>query len=156
MTIWWLVGGAALILLELVVPGGILVFLGAGALVVAGGLWLGLIDGLIPAFTTWFVTSLVLILTLRGVIQKYAGGDEEWHNTDEDAEAMETVVTVTETIRPGEDGRIMYRGTTWPARCYDRTIEAGSEAKLVFRENTAWVVEPVTGDPVDGPPSSAP
>ena len=91
-----------------------MVFLGAGALVVAGGLWLGLIDGLIPAFTTWFVTSLVLIIALRGVIQKYAGGDEQWHNTDEDAEAMETVVTVTETIRPGEDGRIMYRGPLGP------------------------------------------
>lgn len=142
MTLWWLIGGAVLIALELIVPGAVLVFLGIGALIVGGLTWLGLIDHLIPAFTAWFVLSLALILLLRGIVQKWSGGDEDWGSTDEDVDAMDTIVDVTETIRPGETGRIMHQGTTWPAICHDHTIEAGKQAVLVFRDNVAWVVEP--------------
>ncbi len=149
MAFWWLIGGSVLVLLELVVPGAVLVFLGLGALVVSGLVWLGLVEHLIPAFTTWFVTSLALLLALRGAVQKWNGGDEDWQSTDEDADAMNKIVEVAETIRPGETGRIVHQGTTWPAICYDHTIEAGEQARLVYRENVAWVVEPTVIGPED-------
>lgn len=40
----WIVAGVVLLVLELVVPGAVLVFLGAGALLVALLIWLGLIQ----------------------------------------------------------------------------------------------------------------
>jgi len=43
LTIWF-IAGLVLILLEFVVPGVILVFFGAGAWVVALGMWLGVIE----------------------------------------------------------------------------------------------------------------
>jgi membrane-bound ClpP family serine protease len=46
----WLIGGAVLMLLELVVPGGIVFFLGLGAMLVALFVQLGLLDGWMQAF----------------------------------------------------------------------------------------------------------
>ena len=156
MTLWWLIGGAVLILAEIVVPGAVLAFLGIGAIIVGGLVFFGVIEHLIPAFTSWFIISLALILLLRGMAQRWSGGDEDWHSTDEDADAMDKIVEIVETIRPGETGRILHHGTTWPATCLDHTIEAGERARLLFRDNVAWVVEPLDNlsgdlDPDEGP-----
>ena len=122
MELYWLISGIALIVLELVVPGAILMFLGA--------------------FTTWFVVSLALIIVFRSMVQRFSGGTSDRESTNEDLDAAGTVVTVTETISPQDQGRIRYRGTTWPAICDDHVLEIDAEAKLVRRENLAWVVEP--------------
>jgi membrane protein implicated in regulation of membrane protease activity len=142
MELYWLIGGIVLIILELVVPGAILMFLGGGALVVALLLWTGVLGHWMGAFTTWFVVSLALIIVFRSMVQRFSGGKSARESTDEDADAAGTVVTVTETIRPGAEGRIRYRGTTWPAICHDRVLEVDAKARLVHRENLAWVVAP--------------
>ena len=147
MLTYWIVGGIVLALLEIIVPGLVLVFLGVGALAVAGLIWLGFVGGWIPALTTWFVVSLALLLGVRGLFQRMMRGDEAWRSTDEDNDAYGQVVEVAETINRGEQGRIRFRGTTWPATCYEHTLEAGSRATLVYRENVVWIVEA----PADSP-----
>ena len=142
MELYWLVSGIVLIILELVVPGAILMFLGSGALVVALLLWTGVLSHWMGAFTAWFVVSLALILVFRSMVQRISGGKSDRQSTDEDGDAAGTVVIVTEAIRPGAEGRIRYRGTTWPAICHDRVLEVDARAKLRHRENLAWVVEP--------------
>ncbi|HCF59376.1 MAG TPA: nodulation protein NfeD, partial [Myxococcales bacterium] len=42
----WLVGGVALMLAELIVPGAVVIFLGAAAVLIAGARGLGLIESL--------------------------------------------------------------------------------------------------------------
>ena len=139
----WIVAGVVLAVLELFVPGMVLVFLGSGALLVALLIWMGLVQTWMASLTTWFIASLVLLLVLRSFFQKFMTGDEERQSTDEDADAYGEVVDVVEEIHPGSEGRIRYRGTTWQAACYDETLVAGSKAKIVFRENLIWIVEPV-------------
>ena len=142
----WIVAGIVLIVLELVVPGMVLVFLGAGSLLVALLVWLGLIESWTAAITTWFVSSLVLLVGLRNFFYRLIPGDaEEGASTDEDANAYGEIVEVAEAITPGSPGRIRYRGTTWKAACYDEKLEAGCKARIVYRENLVWVVEPETG-----------
>ena len=147
MLTYWIVGGIVLTLLEIIIPGMVLVFLGVGALIVAGLIWLGIVDGWIPALTTWFVVSLALLLVLRGLFQRMMPGHETWSSTDEDVNAFGQVVEVAETINKGEQGRIRFRGTTWPATCYEHTLEAGSQAMLVYRENVVWTVEALDDAP---------
>lgn len=142
MELYWLASGVVLIVLELVVPGAILMFLGGGALFVAFLLWIGVLDHWMGAFTAWFVVSLAFIIVFRGMVQRISGGTSVAESTDEDLDASGTVVVVTETIRPEGPGRIRYRGTTWPAICHDHVLEIDAKAKLVRRENLAWVVEP--------------
>lgn len=143
----WIVAGAVLIVLELIVPGMVLVFLGAGALLVALLVWLGLVQTWVASITTWFIASLVLLLVLRGFFQRFISGDAETQSTDEDFDTYGKVVDVVEAIGPDKEGRIRYRGTTWQAACYDNTLEAGTKAQIVCRENLIWIVEPV--NPLD-------
>ena len=143
----WIVAGAVLIVLELIVPGMVLVFLGAGALLVALLVWLGLIETWVASITTWFIASLVLLLVLRSLFQRFMSGDAETQSTDEDFDAYGEVVDVVEAMGPDKEGRIRYRGTTWQAACYDHTLEAGAKAQIVCRENLLWIVEPA--NPLD-------
>jgi inner membrane protein len=138
----WVIAGGVLVLLELFLPGMVLGFLGASALLVAAFTWLGWLDTWVASLTTWFVVSLILLISLRGFFQRLIGGDVEQHSTDEELDAFGVVVDVVETITPEQQGRIHYRGATWQASCLDQTIEAGGKATLVCRDNLVWVVEP--------------
>ena len=146
----WIVAGAFMILLEVFLPGMVLGFLGSGALIVAALIWIGWIDNLVSALTTWFILSLVLLLGLRGLFLRFVGGRSERQSTDEEEDAYGTVVEVVERITPDRAGRIHYRDATWQAVCHDRTIEAGEKAMLAYRENLAWVVE-AAGPGADDP-----
>ena len=143
----WIVAGVVLIVLELIVPGMVLVFLGAGALLVALLVWLGLVQTWVASITTWFIASLVLLLVLRGFLQRFISGDAETQSTDEEFDIYGKVVDVVEAIGPDKEGRIRYRGTTWQAACYDNTLEAGTKAQIVCRENLIWIVQPA--NPLD-------
>jgi membrane protein implicated in regulation of membrane protease activity len=137
----WIVAGAVLIALEVVVPGMVLGFLGASALFIAVFIWLGWIVTWVAALTIFFVLSLVLLIGLRGIFQRFVGGDVERQSPDEDLDAYGTLVDVVETITPEQPGRIRYREVTWQASCSDSTLETGSQAVLVYRDNLVWVVE---------------
>jgi inner membrane protein len=139
----WLIGGVVLMLLEFVVPGGIAFFLGLGAVLVALSLQLGLLDGWMQAFTTWFIGSIALLLGLRGLVQKMLPAEVERGKTDEDLDAYNQIVEVFERIPAQGQGRIDFRGSTWVARNYhaDRDLEKGSRVRIVFRDNLAWLVE---------------
>jgi len=140
----WFIGGIALMVVELVVPGGIIFFLGLGATVVSGLLFIGLIDGWIQAFTTWFIVSLALIFGLRGVVQKYMPAHVEKGSTDEDLDAYGHRAEVAETIPADGEGRISFRGSTWAARNYHSgELPPGTAVRIVFRDNLVWVVEEI-------------
>lgn len=145
----WIIAGGVLILLELFLPGMVLGFLGSSALIVAVVIWLGWLDTWVAALTAWFILSLILLLTLRGVFQRLVGGESETQSTDEEEAAYGTIVDVVETITPEKQGVIHYRDAPWEAACYDHTIEAGGKAMLAYRENLVWVVEAVRPDEIE-------
>ncbi len=153
--ILWFIGGLALMLLEFILPGGIVFFLGLGATLVSLLLYVGLIDGWLQAFTTWFIGSLALLFGLRGVVQKIIPAQVEKGKTDEDLDAYNQVVEVAELIPANGEGRIMFRGSTWAARNYhaDQPVEKGSRVRIVYRDNLVWVIEPLD---VNGPSQSGP
>ena len=149
LSLIWFIGGVALMLLEFIIPGGIVFFLGLGATLVSVLLYAGLIDGWLQAFTTWFIGSLALLFGLRGVVQKIIPAEVEKGKTDEDLDAYNHVVEVAEAIPANGEGRIVFRGSTWAARNYhgDQPVEKDGRVRIVFRDNLVWVVEPI--DPTD-------
>ena len=142
--IWfWLILGVVLILLELVLPGAVVVFVGFGALMVALALYLGMVAGWTSAFTLWFISSPLLIIILRSFLQRYMPkGESQRQSTDEDLDAYGALLTVAEAMSPDQAGRIHFRGTTWPGICYEKALQSGEKAKIIHRENLLWVVEP--------------
>ena len=140
----WLTIGIILILLEIVIPGGIVILIGSACLIVAGALALGLIEGLIQSLTLWFISSMVLMLSFRQFTQRLVGGDSHVDNTDEEIELYNQIATVKETIGPGEkQGRIHFLGSDWPALGDGCEIEVGKQVRIICRDNIAFIVEPL-------------
>jgi Membrane protein implicated in regulation of membrane protease activity len=148
-------GGVALMLIEMVVPGGIAFFLGAGGLVVGGVRALGLLTDPVTALVTWVFLSTGLTIALRPLMLRFVQGDISLAMTDEDAEAMGQTVTVVEEVGPQEAGRIRFRGATWDARTLEGTLPEGAEAQILYRDNLTWVVEPTDHADLDAELSKA-
>lgn len=147
----WLIGGMVLMGLELILPGGIVFFLGLGATLVSVLLYTGLIEGWLEAFTTWFIGSLALLFGLRGVVQKFIPAQVSKAKTDEDLDAYNQIVEVCERIPAEGEGRIAFRESTWTARNYhqDRDLEAGTPVRIIYRDNLIWYVEASDEEPAN-------
>lgn len=143
--VWiWLVVGAILIALELVLPGLITVFFGVAAWLVAGAVWLGLIESWSAMIGAWVLISLVFVLSIRSFLARYISGDQETGNVDEDTEAFGQVVQVTEVdASDPTKGRISFRGTLWDAESLSAPLVLEGQAKLLSRNNLQWIVEPL-------------
>lgn len=136
-------GGLLLMLLETILPGGVAFFLGAGGLVIAGLRTLGLLVDPMTALLTWIFLSTALTIALRPFAMRYFGGDVSMKITDEDAEAMGQTVRVIEPVGEKTPGRIRFRGAAWDARTLEGRLPEGAEARLLYRENLTWIVEPI-------------
>lgn len=145
LNVWfWVILAAVFIVAEIGIPGGIIIFLGIAGLIVAICLQLGLVTSWTNALTLWFISSLVLVMLLRGIAQKLVGGDSSVANTDEEVDALGEIVAVVETIGPGEaKGRVVFRDVSWNAVSDGSEIPAGEKAQIVSRDNITLVVEKV-------------
>lgn len=150
-TVWfWIVLGFALIVLELFIPGLVVIFLGAGALIVAFLQWIGLLESWPASISAWIGSSVLFLVFLRGLCKKFLPGEVSKGNVDEDDEAFGAVVDVMDTVRSDNaEGRIKFRGTTWSAKCIEGKIKAGEKAKIVYRDNMTWIVEQYFALPAD-------
>ena len=138
----WAVIGLFLILAEIILPGGIVILLGAACIVVSSLLWGGIVEGISQSLTVWFITSIVLLLGFRGLTQKLIGGDSHIDNTDEAIDLYGQVAEVKESIGPGEkQGRIHFQGSDWPAVADGTVIETGEIVRIICQQNIAFVVE---------------
>lgn len=139
----WFGAGVLLMLLELAAPGLVVVFLGGAAIIVAVLRWLGLVFGMGTTVAIWMALSIVLVLALRNVLQRFVPSEARRDESDEASNAIGQVVEVVrdcdaDTTR----GRIRWQGTTWSAQTVDGVVEAGTRARLVYRDNLAWIIEP--------------
>jgi len=143
----WIIGGIVLMVLELLVPGLIIVFFGAAALLVGLLNWLGFIESLSTSFGIWIALSLVLVVIFRNFAVKLFPSESNYQLVEEDVDAIGSIVEVVSTVHEDNNsGRIMYNGTSWQAVSNNGTIEKGQKAKLVHRDNISWIVVPFEED----------
>ena len=151
----FIIGGVGLMIVETIVPGGIAFFLGVGGVAVGGLRALGLLADPLTAAMTWIFLSTGLTIALRPLMLQFVQGDTSLAMTDEDAEAMGETVTVVEAMGPDDPGRIRHRGATWEARTPEGTLPEGAKARLLYRDNLTWIVEPADYDDLDAELSDA-
>ena len=131
-TILWLLAGAILCFLELLVPTAFVEFMmGLSAFVVAG------VSLLIPSVSLqvalWMIFSVASIFAFRRLLP---------HRTVTTIADAKEAETLTE-ILPGQPGRVLYEGNSWRAKCDDQesTIAAQEKVIVVRREgNTLFVL----------------
>ena len=144
ITLIWLIAGLLLCASEAVVPGLITIFLGLGALGVAGLRWLGLIESLPVSFLVWLASSTALIFALRRTMVRWISPDSSKADIDEArAEFGQRVEVLTDVSDSDEGGRIRFQGTSWPAKTAEGTLKKGALARIVYRENTTYIIEAV-------------
>lgn len=138
----WLILGGGLMLAEFILPGLVVMFIGLGALTVAGLMHFGVIDGLTQQVLVWIGASVFYLFTLRLLIIRFYPTDTEVKIIDEDLVQKNKIVKVVEKISSDKPGRIAHGDTTWAARIdKEETLAVGDSAKIVGRDNITLVVE---------------
>ena len=140
----WLGSGIFLMAIEFLVPGLVMVFVGLGALTVALGMQLGYIDEIVQQFITFFISSIIYLLTLRFLVLRFVPSVTRKENIDEDEEVIGSIVELVADINSGEFGRVEHSGSSWQARAEgDQTILKGEQVKIIGRENITWIVQKI-------------
>jgi len=140
----WLSSGIFLTAIEFLVPGLVMVFVGLGALTVALGMHLLYIDEIVQQFITFFISSIIYLLTLRFLVLRFVPTVTRKENIDEDEEVMGSIVEIVADINSGEFGRVEHSGSSWQARAEgDQTILKGEQVKIIGRENITWIVQKI-------------
>ena len=122
----WILFGIALLVLEMVTPGGLFaLFFGAGALVTGVLAALGL--GPVPQWIAFTVVSVLLVGTLRKPVQAWlaqrAGPPVE--------NLVGEYATLLEDLAAGATGRAELRGSPWSARmATGESRKAGERCKV--------------------------
>ena len=132
----WIVAGVILLALELVLPGGVLVWLGAAALVT------GIAALLVPIF--WplqFVIFGVLALLSIWLWLRFRGPGVQSDRPFLNQRARRFIgreVVLDEPIREG-DGRLILDDTTW--RIHGPDLAAGAKVRIVDADGAVLKVE---------------
>lgn len=136
----WMIVGAVMMLLEFILPGAVIVFLGIAALLVGIGIYFSWITTITSAFLAWFIISIILMLFLRSIFVKYFEGDSLVQNVNEDLDIIGSLVIVTEDIKPYKEGRIRFRDSTWSGRS-EEEIDNGQQAIIIGRDGNTLIIK---------------
>ena len=112
--VWWIwvLVGLALVAVEVVTPGGIIMlFFGAAALFVGALVVLGLGGPVWFQWALFSVLSVASLLTLRGpILRKMKAGSD---HPDQIDSLLGNTVVVAQDLAPGAQGKAELRGTSW-------------------------------------------
>lgn len=140
----FLIGGVILMLLEMALPTGVAITLGISGLIMGVLRFIGFFEDPMTATMAWLFLSIALTIVIRPIIKKYFPGESSVKFADEDYEAMDQIVEVTEPLNDmNNEGRIRFQGISWQARTIDGEVPVGARVRIKYRDNTTWIVEPV-------------
>ena len=139
----WIILALVFGLLEIFVPGGILLNLAIASLFVAIGVQQQYLETWVTTLTTWFILSSVMMFCAYFITERFMAGDIFIENTDENLDVFGKTVKVVHEIGPGNTpGRVEFQGTTWLALGDGSIIPKGSKAEIVCKDNISLVVNP--------------
>lgn len=129
-----------MILLELVIPGLVLIFFGVGA-------WVTALVCLVfePALNTqlfiFLVSSTVSLALLRRLLKKRYMDSKQPDTELEDEYIGQTAVAVN-SFNAGDVGKVLFRGSHWEAIA-DKAVAEGQRLKITGYKSIKLFVEPL-------------
>lgn len=126
---FWLAIGCVLLVIEMVMPGTMMLWFGVGALLTALLAWL------IPGDLPWVnlllfgLSSLLGLILGRNVWKRFLSRSEDSDLNDRGASMVGQVVEVHRAIRAGASGSVRVGDTVWRARS-DESFKVGSYGKI--------------------------
>ncbi len=138
--IWFLIG-LALIGIEFLAPGVIVIFFGVGAWVTAICSWIFPSLSLTMQLLIFLVFSVLSLVVLRKTIAKKFFQNNEKTDADLDMDFAGKEAKVVEIIMPADDGVVSLYGTNWKARSTD-VIAEGTVVTVTKKEGLTLHVVP--------------
>ncbi|MFO7650882.1 MAG: NfeD family protein [bacterium] len=133
----WIMAGLAMVVLEMIVPGLIIIWFGIGA--IAAGLVAFLVPNPYVQFGVFVVVSGALVLFSQRIARRITHAEPELVGANRMAGALGLVVA---DIEPPALGRVKVMGEEWRAEA-SGPIAAGTQVKVTAVSGTRLVVEPV-------------
>ncbi len=139
---FWLILGCLLVVGEFIIPGLVVMFIGLGAMTVAGLLHYGVIESVISQFLTFFVSSMFYIFTLRFAVLYFYPCDTEKKNLEQELSHEGQTGEAVSDIAAGDVGSIKYSQSQWQAKNITTAkIEAGDKVEITGQENITLLVQ---------------
>lgn len=139
--LFWFLFGIFCLLLEMLLPGFFMFFLGVGA-------WCAALVALIPAASfsvqilVFLASSLVLLAFLRTRFKQMFQGGVLEGRLDGSAPLENTLAEVVAEINPPAPGKVKCGGTFWQA-VSERPLARGAQVRVLARCNLTLTVEAV-------------
>ena len=138
--LFWFLLGLFLLLLELVLPGFVVIFFGLGAWLTAL-LCLVANPGLDLQIIVFTVTSLLSLILLRRMLKnRFFSGETESPATLEEEFINKVAVALTD-IKKGDTGKVEFKGSTWNASS-EEDISRGDKVVVIGKESISLIVKP--------------
>ena len=130
----WAIAGIVLIGVEFLIPGFVVFFFGAGALVTAllTALIPGLRADLAAQILVWIGSSGLSLFALRRYLKPIFSGLKNRGSVEE---LIGKSAEVIESIEPGRPGRVRVDGTSWKAVSYGDSFAAGEMVEIVRNDS---------------------
>jgi membrane protein implicated in regulation of membrane protease activity len=140
--VWFLVG-LALFLMELAMPGLVLMFFGMGAWLVAI-LCLIFNIQLDAQLIIFIVSSVLFLVTLRKYVNKLFSGRKKTETSygENIEDYLGERAVVVEKISPPQYGKVEFHGTNWSAQA-DSEIPVGTTIEIIGKKNLTLKVKKV-------------
>lgn len=134
----WFIIGLALFLLELVVPGLVLVFFGVGSWLV-GGLTFAFDLSINQQLIVFITASILFLILFRKKLQYKLGAPQLSKEIMEDEFIGKTAIAETD-FAPGQRGKVTFRGASWDARSTD-AVQKGEEVLITGNESIVLIIK---------------
>lgn len=145
LTVWhWFIPAVILLILEMLVPGAFLLWLGVAAGVTGAALWLVPGLGVEMQMLLFSVTAVASITGWTAYRQRHPAVSEQPSLNRRGSQYVGRVFTLDEPIVNGR-GRLRVDDTVW--RITGAELPAGTRVSVVAVDGTALVVMPVTDNP---------
>lgn len=139
-----LLAGIVLVAAEFAVPGVMVCFFGAAAIVLAGLYQLFPDMPLLVALLLYIVLSLGMVFGLRRFMPKTFRGRTSVESGDPDDDDVSGArVVVAEAVGPNRPGKVEFRGSLWTA-VSDEPLAPGDAATVESRDNLTLRVRKVS------------
>lgn len=138
----WFLFGLVLMLGEIITPGFVLIFFGAGAWLIALLLWLGVPMLFTTQLFIFLVSSILFLIVFRKYGRKYSHGKVIASSTPGTLDEVRgEKAVVIDDIRPSVGGKVEFHGTVWNAEA-EVEIKKGLTVEIIDRNNLTLKVKP--------------
>lgn len=137
----WFFSGFVLIVLEIFLPGLVVIFLGLANVTIAALRYAGIIEGDLATFGWWFVIAMAYVVFLRSLAAKFVPSISHKAVTADEAWIMgDQVEAISDINEENMDGRVRYQGTSWPAKMLEGRLKPGEKGHIVSREGIGFLI----------------